>query len=60
MLVYAMIRHWVIVVTGEEAEPEVFGRAVQWLAALFQIPSSRTDPGIFGCYERAVQPGQIE
>ena len=35
MVVDAVIRHWVTLVTGGEAGPEGFGRAVQWLAAFF-------------------------
>ena len=35
MVVDAVIRHWVKVVTGERPVPYVFGRAVQTLAALF-------------------------
>ena len=33
MVVYAVIRHWVRLVTGEESGPEVFGQAGKWLAA---------------------------
>ena len=34
MVVDAVIRHWVTVMDGEEARPEVFGKSFQWLAAL--------------------------
>ena len=44
MVVDSVIRHWVIVVAGEEEEPEGFGRVVQWLAVLFyaddELPAS--------------------
>ena len=30
-----MIHQWVVLVAGEEAGPEGFGRAVQWLEAFF-------------------------
>ena len=44
MVVDAVICHWVTLVAGEEAEPDVFGWAVQWLLAFFYaddgLPSS--------------------
>ena len=35
MVVDAMIRNWVTVVAGEDAEQKVFGRAVQRMEVLF-------------------------
>ena len=35
MVVDAVIQHWVMVVTGEEAETDGFGSAFQMLAGLF-------------------------
>ena len=35
VVVDSVIRHWVTVVVGEEAGPEVFGISVQWLMALY-------------------------
>ena len=37
MVVDAVIRHWEIVVSGEEAGIEGFGRALQTLAMLFYV-----------------------
>ena len=39
MVVDSVIRHWMMVVSGEEAEPEGFWRVVQQLAALFYAES---------------------
>ena len=41
MVVYAVISHWVTLVTGEEVELERFGQPFQWLAAFFY-----TDDGL--------------
>ena len=41
MVVDAVIRHWVTLVTGEEVEPERFRQPVQWLVAFFY-----TDDGL--------------
>ena len=35
MVVDVVIQHWVTMVAREEAGPEVFGRAVQWLKMVF-------------------------
>ena len=35
MVVDAVIRHWVMLVAGEEAGPDNFRQEFQWLAALF-------------------------
>ena len=35
VVVDALIRHWVTVMDGEEAGPEVFGQSLQWLAEIF-------------------------
>ena len=36
-MVDTVIWHWVVLFTGEEVEPESFGRAVQWLAESFYV-----------------------
>ena len=35
MVVDAVIQNWLTVVDGEEAVPEVFGRALQWIMEIF-------------------------
>ena len=39
MVVDAVIRHWVAVVVGEEAEPKGFGRSFQRISALLCVNS---------------------
>ena len=40
MVVDAVIQHWVILMTEEEAGLDVFGWAIQWLAAFFYANDS--------------------
>ena len=35
MVVVSVMRHWVILVAGEEAGLDGFGRAIQWISAFF-------------------------
>ena len=51
----SVIWHWLTVVTGEEAGPEVFGSEFQWLAALFYA-----DNGILVSPEPARIMGAID
>ena len=35
MVLDTLIQHWVVLVAGEEAVPDGFGRDVQWITMLF-------------------------
>ena len=43
MVVDTVICHWVMLVVGEEAGTDAFGRAVQWLLALFYYKNGLLD-----------------